>query len=199
MAGALRCWALLLATAAAACTNDFDSFAFAGAGASGATAGSGGAGAAGGNAGSAGDSSGGAASGGVSGTGTGGTGTGGSASGGTSSSGGATGGTVVCEGNTPCALSTSMCCYRFSGPNCQSKDANCGGGADITCDGPEDCEGGEVCCARFAGGGFLIEMQCLSAGDCGGGRRVVCKPDQPKCPDQTQCEKLNQLPYAVCR
>lgn len=189
MAGALRCWALLLATAAAACTNDFDSFAFAGAGASGATAGTSGAGAAGGNAGSAG-SSGGAASGGVSGTGT-----GGSATGGTTAS----GGTVVCEGNTPCALSTSMCCYRFSGPNCQSKDANCGGGADITCDGPEDCEGGEVCCARFAGGGFLIEMQCLSAGDCGGGRRVVCKPDQPKCPDQTQCENLNQLPYAVCR
>jgi hypothetical protein len=178
----MKRWALVLATAAsAACTNDFDDFRFDGAGgmAAGGNASGGASAGAGGSSGDAGGAAGGSA------------GSGGSVAG---------AGTVVCEGQTPCALSSSMCCYRFSGPSCQSNAADCIGGADITCDGPEDCTSGQVCCARFGGGGFLIEMQCSSAGDCdGGGRRVVCSDDQPNCPDQTQCQSLSQLPYRVCR
>ncbi|MEZ4219761.1 MAG: hypothetical protein R3B13_02450 [Polyangiaceae bacterium] len=159
---------------AVACTNDFDAFAFdpdAGKG-----SGSGGA------------ASGGAAS-------------GGSGNADAASSGGAnTSGSVSCEGNNDCDLGNSFCCYRLSGPSCQSNNQSCSPGTDIFCDGPEDCSGGEVCCANLGNGSFVRRMECVQPNDCrGGDNRVVCGDAAQSCPDQTTCSAVSNLPYRFCQ
>jgi len=59
---------------------------------------------------------------------------------------------VECMGET-CTLPDEVCCVGLSGSMCTASDA-CGGGlaAPQTCDGPEDCSSGEVCCATFPSG-----------------------------------------------
>lgn len=63
-------------------------------------------------------------------------------------------GSVVCADST-CDLTTgNVCCISISGSQC-TPAGDCGGGfsAPQHCDGPEDCSGGEACCAVFSFGG----------------------------------------------
>jgi hypothetical protein len=79
-------------------------------------------------------------------------------------------GSIVC-GATTCS-SGQICCATFTGgmvvQTCQSATATCMGGATLTCDGPEDCTGGQVCCGmRSPTGGTTA---CVDAAMCTFGR-----------------------------
>lgn len=85
------------------------------------------------------------------------------------------GGTVgIACGMDTCDPATQKCCTTFGGPGttssmCVASDAMCMGTA-AACDGPEDCSGGDVCCAQSSGsGGFSFEMTCVAAAMCEGG------------------------------
>jgi hypothetical protein len=78
-------------------------------------------------------------------------------------------GAVAC-GNTSCLTPQNYCCV---GPNnvaaCIPRDAACTLGAARRCDGPEDCDGGRICCARAETvGGYrsacLRTTECAQAG-----------------------------------
>ncbi|NUO51342.1 MAG: hypothetical protein HOV80_21005, partial [Polyangiaceae bacterium] len=36
----------------------------------------------------------------------------------------------------------------------------------LYCDGPEDCDSGEACCAGLPGGAYPITAQCAAAAEC---------------------------------
>ena len=73
-------------------------------------------------------------------------------------------GTVDC-GTAKCMTSSQLCCVTAAGPSCVPKNDNCALGAARTCDGPEDCASGRVCCvkAQAIGGYFAV---CARLEDC---------------------------------
>jgi hypothetical protein len=54
-------------------------------------------------------------------------------------------------------------------------------GADVTCDGPEDCTSPEICCGTVAQGG---SSTCGTVDSCGGAHLVLCQEDAD-CPQDT--------------
>jgi len=198
-------------TLAVGCSSESDLFNEQTDGAAGTSAGSGGAG--GSSSGTGGSSSG--TGGSSSGTGGSSSGTGGSATGGASATGGtagssATGGaggsgavpgaTVVC-GTTTCNLSNQMCCdYHNTDPGCFEKGTYCFPGVDVTCDGPEDCVSGQVCCAKVlihAQTAEYLSMTCQATCEAGD-ERVVCG-SSGVCPSgQTCAESEIAPPYLEC-
>jgi hypothetical protein len=109
-------------------------------------------------------------------------------------------GLVDC-GNDTCKLSNEMCCQTFVGG---SWSASCVASfcvsTDIHCDGPEDCSGGQVCCAQISGtGNYFTDFTCQGAAACTGDRRVVCGTDPSVCPSSTTCKATNSPPgYMYC-
>jgi hypothetical protein len=85
--------------------------------------------------------------------------------GGGSTDGGGTVG-IACMGMT-CDATTEQCCVTMSSGGamgaCIARDATCMG-AVADCDGPEDCSGGDVCCARVGLGG--ASTTCEAAAMC---------------------------------
>lgn len=74
--------------------------------------------------------------------------------------------TVEC-GETDCPAARQYCCATKGEVACRDKDKNCPG-ASRDCDGPEDCNHGEICCAQTQMmGGF--RSTCTSAPECKGG------------------------------
>lgn len=121
-------------------------------------------------------------------------------------------GTVTCGGGTGANVvrcSTSVGCFWL--PRSYPVDGFCGDPSDglfrykMTCDGPNDCPSGQVCCAHwgpdFSSGG----TSCFSGDSCpaDGDERyyAVCDPSASKCPYQQHC-KLAATPdigtYAYC-
>lgn len=129
-----------------------------GTGASGGTAGSGGS-----TGGASGGSAGTSASGGSAGTGGG--------SGGTAGSGGAPPTSTVVCGTTSCGLPAQYCCAHWNQtPECRTATSDlttdCVYGVPVTCDGPEDCSGGQVCCAQWFIQGqnrSVVSLMCQSS------------------------------------
>src|SRR5262249_19122018 len=75
---------------------------------------------------------------------------------------------VKCGRTDVCDLATMDCCARpVSGSGlddvCIPRGGDCDG-TRITCDGPEDCDGGQVCC-ETAGGGATT-LACTTADAC---------------------------------
>src|SRR5688572_14312699 len=56
---------------------------------------------------------------------------------------------VVCD--TDVCTGTEVCCVMSGGARMCTEPADCMG-AEVTCDGPEDCASGENCCGSFTGG-----------------------------------------------
>jgi hypothetical protein len=91
---------------------------------------------------------------------------------------GSTPGQIEC-GNTTCDASTQECCTTAAGPSCIAKGGTCYGSVAL-CDGPEDCNTGEVCCGRNYGSsrGLRCATTCNNGtvvchldSDCGSGER----------------------------
>ncbi|MBX3245997.1 MAG: hypothetical protein KF901_02305 [Myxococcales bacterium] len=87
-------------------------------------------------------------------------------------------GYVSC-GGASCEVPMNACCTSMSGQTC-GPPSSCSGGLIAQpgyCDGPEDCAGGQVCCAPgglsdvFAGTGTTCEASCT------GTRVMMCQTD----------------------
>lgn len=95
---------------------------------------------------------------------------------------------VFC-GPMDCDTDSSVCCIANTGPSCGAKTASCGGDLTFTCDGPEDCTGGQQCCVEpmpYDGGAKITlicrqscamapTQMCHSASDCPGDRPACCR------------------------
>lgn len=72
-----------------------------------------------------------------------------------------------------------------TGPDCLATIAEC--------DGPEDCDDGQVCCGSFDGSGYS-RISCRSSCD-GENERELCHPEGPACSDASAvCERSPSLP-----
>lgn len=95
-------------------------------------------------------------------------------------------GRVLCPGAAGCGCDLpTICCFDGS----SLEDSWCGAreectGQIISCDGPEDCGLGEVCCAND------IEARCVPDGECSVVEEQLCREDDD-CPGtvtQDTCE-----------
>jgi len=85
---------------------------------------------------------------------------------------------VTC-GDTSCDLASQECCVTQMGPNVSTECVDIGMCSDntVSCDGPEDCDPGDDCCATFGGPGMgggdtsctdscMGFVLCNDSGDC---------------------------------
>lgn len=72
-----------------------------------------------------------------------------------------------------CTAGEERCCFHFTGYTCHPLDEACEG-FRVSCDGPEDCSGSQVCCARTAPD---AEATCVD----------VCEPDEEICHTTADC------------
>jgi len=115
-------------------------------------------------------------------------------------------------GAATCSASTPFCCYAGAlapyciamGPRCICPDGDCGA-FSVSCDGPEDCGGNQVCCARkLINAAQPSEIRCRP--QCESDSRTIafelCHTDQPStCSDGSECRASPSfLPsdYGVC-
>jgi len=87
---------------------------------------------------------------------------------------------IVCPFTDDCVCpDTDVCCVtveqdEFSGAACTPLASY--SGLAFTCDGPEDCQTGQVCCAVLTAGGG---SSCMDSIDCAGLDEVVlCRADE---------------------
>lgn len=130
-------------------------------------------------------------------------------------SGGTSGvGTGKCGSMTCAFVAEDYCCLPSSGaPYCANDNVGnsceCSGvlcnTVDIHCDGPEDCDGGEICCADtgFTGGAYnFVECRqtCEQPFPVGGPQWEVCHPGGAAC-KKGSCAPDPGLPagYATCK
>jgi hypothetical protein len=102
----------------------------------------------------------------------------------------ASGATVSCEGRS-CGSESGPCCpatelmsrVGYCSPSCYSA---------MTCDGPEDCAPGTVCCSLETSEGFG-GTACVPASRCQSPSRVICATSTDCLPSQT-CGKPDPMP-----
>jgi len=96
--------------------------------------------------------------------------------------------TVAC-GSARCVVGQQACCVTAASSTCIPLSGICLGGAARRCDGPEDCDGGRICCAHpDPQGGYRSACNrpmecaqmggatiCRTAADCPGVNRT-CAP-----------------------
>ncbi|MCK6537690.1 MAG: hypothetical protein L6Q84_32355, partial [Polyangiaceae bacterium] len=124
--------------------------------------------------------------------------------GGSGATGGTTGNTVAC-GTDKCDPEKGFCCQHFTGgayqATCYTSSQTCYG-ADIKCDGPEDCGSGQICCGTLVqnggGSGYYTDFSCKNSCNYAGAR-VVCGSSPGVCPSGTTCKGSSILPqYKIC-
>ncbi len=100
--------------------------------------------------------------------------------------------TIHC-GEDACERDEEICCFTGF-PNitqaCSADDA-CGN-LTATCDGPEDCESGEVCCGNMEG------ASCVSAGACTGFAAAELCHTNADCPESNNCHDSKFVPWPIC-
>ena len=108
----------------------------------------------------------------------------------------APGATVLCEQGLSCSNATGPCCPSTTAmnrvgmcwSNCQSPS--------VTCDGPEDCSNGAVCCSLESAAGGFAGTSCVTPAECMAPSRVVCH-QQADCPTSQQCGVPDPMPADV--
>lgn len=68
-------------------------------------------------------------------------------------------GVVWCTDRGLCDQSQHICCTSALTADCSARE-NCGLEQQLRCDGPEDCRGGKVCCAREGATLCLAPQEC---------------------------------------
>jgi hypothetical protein len=109
-------------------------------------------------------------------------------------------GTLQCPATQGCSFA-----YSYAGdipPTCGTSASN----SSATCDGPNDCTGGQLCCYTVTTGSTTVNAKCVpNDGSCpyanmGGSGKVVCDPIQAGCPGGTTCQMLSSvLSVYVCQ
>jgi hypothetical protein len=108
----------------------------------------------------------------------------------------APGATVLCERGLYCTNATGPCCPSTTMMNSVGM---CGSGClplAITCDGPEDCSNGNVCCSLESAAGGFAGASCVGPAECVAPSRVVCH-QQGDCPTPQQCGVPTPMPATV--
>ena len=102
-----------------------------------------------------------------------------------------------------CALGDEKCCVRsLSADSCiavaETCDCNEGGCTTLeaTCDGPEDCPDGQVCCGSFSSasrGARYTLIECAAQCDSRGSQRVMCHEGETECEGGFVCANSQLL------
>jgi hypothetical protein len=106
----------------------------------------------------------------------------------------AVGASVFCgqtctSANGPCCPTTTMMDIApVCSPKCQRPA--------ITCDGPEDCPNGDVCCSLESTAGGFAGASCVGPAECTAPSRVICH-QQADCLSSQQCGVPNPMPAYV--
>lgn len=105
--------------------------------------------------------------------------------------------TVITCGADTCTRASEVCCFTAPKPfkeECAPKGQTCPGNKlPSACDGPEDCNAGEVCCAG-AGQGPV----CKASGMCTGIVLQLCHT-KADCGASQTCGTSEFSPWGVCR
>ena len=107
----------------------------------------------------------------------------------------AAGATVSCDGRS-CTSATGPCCPATTMMN---RTGMCGSGclpALMTCDGPEDCSNGAVCCSLESAAAGFVAASCVPPAECAAPSRVICH-QQADCPSPQQCGVPNPMPTYI--
>lgn len=117
-----------------------------------------------------------------------------------------------CNG-TPCATAGGgICCVIVSNNNgtrtvygtCISSGGTCSipFSTRASCDGPEDCANGSVCCGTLGTvPGNYTELACVPAASCTGtGKQIMCHPGRASSCTSNVCNRTLTLPdgYGAC-
>ena len=105
----------------------------------------------------------------------------------------APGATVSCEGQS-CTNATGPCCPATQTMN---RTGMCWSGCSVavTCDGPEDCSNGNVCCS-FESAAGLAGTSCASLAQCAAPSRVICR-QQTDCLASQKCRAPDPMPAYI--
>ena len=110
---------------------------------------------------------------------------------------------VVC-GATSCSLPDMECCLDLAATACLAVTDTCAGQVQ-RCDGPEDCTGGDVCCAQVPNSFILCRPYGMAASDCTGqlvgtnGKLVLCH-HSTDCPaDRAVCQECPAQGLRFCQ
>jgi hypothetical protein len=108
----------------------------------------------------------------------------------------AAGATVLCEGSS-CTSATGPCCpttnFMDVVPRCSALCQS----PTITCDGPEDCSNGAVCCSVESTAAGFGSASCVSPPEClTPNTRMICHQDAD-CPSPQHCGVPNPMPAYV--
>jgi hypothetical protein len=124
---------------------------------------------------------------------------GGNGPGGSSAGGSSAGGSAPAA--APIECETEACDECCLNGECASVDACEAVGESaivLFCDGPEDCDGGDTCCAGLpAGGSFPIVASCTAPAQCenqGVGSLYLCH-DEADCGETVGCSPWIDAPY----
>ena len=98
-----------------------------------------------------------------------------------------------------CELGSQKCCVRSlmtdscidATASCDCSLSNCST-LEAHCDGPEDCDDGQVCCGTLQGNTY-VEFTCEANCDYRGGQRIACHQVEPDCPNGTVCANSQLL------
>ena len=100
-----------------------------------------------------------------------------------------------------CALGTEKCCVRSlatdtcipAADSCDCDVANCSV-MEASCDGPEDCAMGQVCCGTLnsSGAGYDV-FECATQCDNQGMQREACHQNMTECPGSLVCANSQLL------
>jgi hypothetical protein len=104
---------------------------------------------------------------------------------------------VVCGFNAPCAAGDACCTLDNGGPSSRcimSMQSMFCTFQRFECDGPEDCDHGDVCCPSQSG------ASCTSAGHCASdtGSNAMCHVDADCADGESCCPLAPQSPYRAC-
>jgi hypothetical protein len=103
--------------------------------------------------------------------------------------------TIAC-GAAKCVAGKQACCSSGAGTACIPLNGVCVGGSVFRCDGPEDCDGGRVCCVRNQNG---YTSACARAVECAqAGGAALCHTGVD-CPLATPTCAAASGPISVCR
>lgn len=98
-----------------------------------------------------------------------------------------------------CELGSEKCCVRsLETDTCipEGDACNCGLSGcsvlEVFCDGPEDCEGGQVCCGTLAGSSYS-SFTCEDSCDYRGSQRIACHEEMDECPAGDVCANSQLL------
>jgi len=104
---------------------------------------------------------------------------------------------IAC-GALMCVVGKQACCSTGTAAACIQINGACPGGSVIRCDGPEDCDGGGVCCLVTLNG--AAQSFCLTAVQCAqSAGAAICRSGADCASFARNCTGVSGSTISVCR